>query len=190
MVTTCKPCFILSFTAFQIELILELITFRISEPSDAFADHMILIIFYELDPFLPPKDPVEALHCPLVFRSCLTKTSIILFCFYYHRKGMIAWIAQGLEKVVPQPELTKKETPTVEQPAEVHQLFLQDVLQRDKVEKYNDFIREQWTCHTSAQLLIHFQFSVYFPIKDFHHDNEVIWTYSICSVHIDWNPPA
>ncbi len=40
---------------------------------------------------------------------------------------MIAWIAQGLEKVVPQPELNRKESPPAEQPAEVHQLLLQDV---------------------------------------------------------------
>uniref|UniRef100_A0A3Q2X5W6 Cyclic nucleotide gated channel subunit beta 1 n=1 Tax=Haplochromis burtoni TaxID=8153 RepID=A0A3Q2X5W6_HAPBU len=36
-------------------------------------------------------------------------------------KGMIAWISQGLEKVVPQPELKSKEPPTAEQPAEVRQ---------------------------------------------------------------------
>ncbi|XP_034535777.1 cyclic nucleotide-gated cation channel beta-1-like [Notolabrus celidotus] len=35
------------------------------------------------------------------------------------RKGMIAWIAQGLEKVVPQPDLKGKEPPPAEQPAEV-----------------------------------------------------------------------
>ncbi|XP_051800868.1 cyclic nucleotide-gated cation channel beta-3 [Acanthochromis polyacanthus] len=34
-------------------------------------------------------------------------------------KGMIAWISQGLEKVVPQPDLKAKETPAAEQPAEV-----------------------------------------------------------------------
>ncbi|XP_030574881.1 cyclic nucleotide-gated cation channel beta-1 isoform X4 [Archocentrus centrarchus] len=37
------------------------------------------------------------------------------------RKGMIAWISQGLEKVVPQPELKSKDPPLAEQPAEVHQ---------------------------------------------------------------------
>ncbi|XP_030269122.1 cyclic nucleotide-gated cation channel beta-1-like [Sparus aurata] len=34
-------------------------------------------------------------------------------------KGMIAWIAQGLEKVVPKPELKSKESAEAEQPAEV-----------------------------------------------------------------------
>ncbi|XP_039469797.1 cyclic nucleotide-gated cation channel beta-1-like isoform X2 [Oreochromis aureus] len=34
---------------------------------------------------------------------------------------MIAWISQGLEKVVPQPELKSKEPPAAEQPAEVRQ---------------------------------------------------------------------
>lgn len=33
-------------------------------------------------------------------------------------KGMIAWISQGLEKVVPQPDLKPKETPAAEPPAE------------------------------------------------------------------------
>ncbi|XP_042267443.1 cyclic nucleotide-gated cation channel beta-1-like [Thunnus maccoyii] len=33
-------------------------------------------------------------------------------------KGMIAWIAQGLEKVVPQPDLKNKEPPSAEQPTE------------------------------------------------------------------------
>ncbi|XP_041636730.1 cyclic nucleotide-gated cation channel beta-1-like [Cheilinus undulatus] len=35
------------------------------------------------------------------------------------RKGMIAWIAQGLEKVVPQPDLKSKEPPPAEQPTEM-----------------------------------------------------------------------
>ena len=40
---------------------------------------------------------------------------------------MIAWIAQGLEKVVPKPELKSKESAGADQPAEVLKL-LQDVL--------------------------------------------------------------
>ncbi|KAI3376923.1 hypothetical protein L3Q82_000021 [Scortum barcoo] len=35
------------------------------------------------------------------------------------RKGMIAWIAQGFEKVVPKPDLNKKESAAAEPPAEV-----------------------------------------------------------------------
>lgn len=38
-----------------------------------------------------------------------------------NRKGMIAWIAQGLEKVVPQPDLKNKESIPAELPAEVRQ---------------------------------------------------------------------
>lgn len=45
-----------------------------------------------------------------------------------HRKGVIAWIAQGLEKVVPQPDVKSRESPPAEQPTEVHQKLLQDVL--------------------------------------------------------------
>ncbi|XP_070411166.1 cyclic nucleotide-gated channel beta-3 isoform X3 [Nothobranchius furzeri] len=36
------------------------------------------------------------------------------------RKGMVAWISQGLEKVVPQPELKSKESPAVAQQVQVH----------------------------------------------------------------------
>lgn len=44
------------------------------------------------------------------------------FLFCPCSKGMMAWIAQGLEKVVPQPDLKSKESAPAEQPAEVHQL--------------------------------------------------------------------
>lgn len=40
---------------------------------------------------------------------------------------MIAWIAEGLEKVVPHPDLKSKESPPAEPPAEVQQL-LQDLV--------------------------------------------------------------
>ncbi|KAF0042673.1 hypothetical protein F2P81_004010 [Scophthalmus maximus] len=36
-----------------------------------------------------------------------------------NRKGMLAWIAQGLEKVVPQPDLKVKESAAAERPAEI-----------------------------------------------------------------------
>ncbi|CAJ1049897.1 Cyclic nucleotide-gated cation channel beta-1 [Xyrichtys novacula] len=51
---------------------------------------------------------------------CFALWSFSLFSVSLLRKGMIAWIAQGLEKVVPHPELKSKEPPPpAEQPTEV-----------------------------------------------------------------------
>lgn len=44
---------------------------------------------------------------------------------FLHRKGMMAWISQGLEKVVPQPELRSRESPAAEQ---VRPGFTDDVM--------------------------------------------------------------
>ncbi|XP_034385719.1 cyclic nucleotide-gated cation channel beta-1 [Cyclopterus lumpus] len=50
-----------------------------------------------------------------------SKTSMLVSIVLHHRKGMMAWIAQGLEKVVPQPDINRKETPAAQQPTEVQQ---------------------------------------------------------------------
>ncbi|AWP01028.1 putative cyclic nucleotide-gated cation channel beta-1-like [Scophthalmus maximus] len=50
------------------------------------------------------------------------------------RKGMLAWIAQGLEKVVPQPDLKVKESAAAERPAEVGQeIKMDDMTARQKI---------------------------------------------------------
>lgn len=48
------------------------------------------------------------------FISCMTGNH-----FSFYSKGMIAWLTQGLEKVVPHPELKNKDSPPAEPPAEV-----------------------------------------------------------------------
>lgn len=61
---------------------------------------------------------------PCCQRPLSNKPSLMPTTFL-HRKGMIAWITEGLEKVVPQPDLKSKE------PAEPHtevQQLLQHVI--------------------------------------------------------------
>lgn len=84
---------------------------------------------------------------------------------------MIAWIAEGLEKVVPQPDLKSKESPPAEPPTEVQQL-LQDVLSR--LIQICGFNREKQQTCVSLSVLIK-GFCVITP------DTEVIWIYSISS---------
>ncbi|KAK9542155.1 hypothetical protein VZT92_000042 [Zoarces viviparus] len=50
------------------------------------------------------------------------------------RTGMMAWIAQGLEKVVPQPDVNRKETPPAQPPTEVRQTAAATELQVTVVE--------------------------------------------------------
>lgn len=45
----------------------------------------------------------------------------------HHRKGMVAWIAKGLDKVVPQPDVKGKDS--AEQPAAVLTLHTQHSVQ-------------------------------------------------------------
>ncbi|XP_062417958.1 cyclic nucleotide-gated cation channel beta-3 isoform X2 [Pungitius pungitius] len=61
---------------------------------------------------------------------------MFLLCFYIsvddskpEEEGLMAWIAEGLEKVVPQPDVKTKGTPAAQQPAEVHQTSAATVLQ-------------------------------------------------------------
>lgn len=58
---------------------------------------------------------------------------------------MIAWIAQGLEKVVPQPDLKVKESPAAAE--QVHQRHLQEVLQL--------WCDQRTSAPPSGQLLVH-----------------------------------
>ncbi|KAM8893785.1 cyclic nucleotide-gated channel beta-1 isoform 2-T2 [Spinachia spinachia] len=49
-------------------------------------------------------------------------------------EGLMAWIAEGLEKVVPKPDVKRKGTPAAQQPAEVHQTSAATELQVTDVE--------------------------------------------------------